>query len=52
MKKIRRLFVLLLAALVLGTSCSKTGTETDAGEAVEKTEIITNVFKGKPTKCG
>lgn len=46
MKHFRRLCVLLLAALVLGTSCAKTGTETDAGEAVEKTEILTNVFKG------
>ncbi len=46
MKHFRRLCVLLLAALVLGTSCSKTGTETDAGEAVEKTEVLTNVFKG------
>jgi len=46
MKHFRRLCVLLLAALVLGTSCAKTGTETDAGEAVAKTEILTNVFRG------
>ena len=46
MKHFRRLFVLLLAALVLGTSCAKTGTENEGGEAVEKTEILTNVFRG------
>lgn len=47
MKKIRRLSVLLLAALVLGTSCAKDGGENgeNAGE-VAKTQILTNVFRG------
>ncbi len=43
MKKFCRLTALLLAALVLGTSCAKNEENT---EEVAKTEILTNVFRG------
>ena len=43
MKKFHKLTVLLLAALVLGTACSKQ--DEDTAETA-KTEILTNVFRG------
>ena len=43
MKKFHKLTALFLAALVLGTACSKK--DEDTAETA-KTEILTNVFRG------